>query len=249
MKKKGKTPKARATELDRIAAKLHTVLRQDTTSIIEKGKLLLRSRALLADEHGQWMPWLAENFDMSYVSALNYCKAAEYVARTRTKFTTVVNLSPSVLYQLADGDYNEQEEAAILAQAKAGKRVDQDRADAICEALIPPPMMDDDDDDDNGGDDDTAPPPAAEDPDIAAILDGLPPAVPPPAPLAAPPDYALRAFDEALTALKELVTKPAAQFASTSHPAGYLEQVEGFIRAVADRVREGAPQEEAANGQ
>lgn len=234
MKTKGKKPKARVSELDRIAAKLHTVLQRDTASIIEKGKLLLRSRELLADEHGQWKPWLAEHFDMSYRSAVNYCNAAEYVARTKS--ATVAHLAPTVLYQLAEGAYDEEEEAAILAQAKAGKRVDLDRANAICQALVPPPEPDDGDD--ATGDDDTAPPAAAEDPDITAILDGPPPAVPPPAPIAAPPDYALRTFDEALTALKALVTKPAAQFASTIHPAGDLEHVERFIRTVADRVRE-----------
>ena len=58
--KKTKVPQRR-TELDRITAQLHTILRRDTTSIVEKGKLLLRSRELLADEHGEWMPWLEEN--------------------------------------------------------------------------------------------------------------------------------------------------------------------------------------------
>src|SRR5262249_4694943 len=135
--KKTKAPQQRRTELERIATKLRTMLRRDTASIIEKGKLLLRSRALLADEHGQWMPWLAENFDMGYVTANSYCKAAEYVAR-KSKSTTVVNftnIAAMVLYRLAAGGYSEQVEAEILAQAKAGKRIDEDRALAICEAL------------------------------------------------------------------------------------------------------------------
>jgi Protein of unknown function (DUF3102) len=80
MKKKKTKARQRVSELDQIAAQLHTMLRRDTASVIEKGKLLLRSRELLADEHGQWMPWLEENFDMSYRSAINYCKAARYVA-------------------------------------------------------------------------------------------------------------------------------------------------------------------------
>jgi len=238
--KKTKVPQRR-TELDRITAQLHTILRRDTTSIVEKGKLLLRSRELLADEHGQWMPWLTENFDMSYRSAINYCNAAEYVAR-KSKSATVANfanIAPTVLYRLAEGGYTEQEEAEILAQAKAGKRIDQDGARAICEKLAPPDDDDADDGDDqddgqddgddggdDGGNDD------AEDAESKAILGGPPPA-PPPAPNLAPPDFALRDFDQAIAALKRLMTKPCAQFASTSHSAEDLENVVDFLRAVA----------------
>jgi hypothetical protein len=129
---------------------------------------------LLADEHGQWMPWLEENFDLSYRTAMNYCHAAEYVARN--KLATVANfanVSPSVLYYLADGDrYNEQEEAAILAQAKAGRRIDQDRAADICAALELP---EDEASDTPKSDDDTEPPPRpCSDEDIKRILDGPP---------------------------------------------------------------------------
>jgi hypothetical protein len=237
--KKSKAPQRR-TELDRIAAKLRTMLRRDTTSAIEKGKLLLRSRELLADEHGEWMPWLAENFDMSYRSAMNYCHAAEYVAR-KSEFATIANfanVAPTVLYRLADGGYTEQEEAEILAQAKAGKRVDQDRAWAICEKLAPPDDDDTDDADDDqedGGEDDAekAPP----DPEIEAILAaGTDPAVPPPAPIPPPINFALRDFDDAVGTLKRLMTKSAAQFGDTAHTVEDLKKVRDFIRAVADEL-------------
>jgi hypothetical protein len=95
MKKAKKAPRRKITELERIAAQLRTMLRRDTTSVIEKGKLLLRSRELLADEHGQWMPWLAENFDLSYRTALRYVSAAEYVAKSDT-VADFANLSPTV---------------------------------------------------------------------------------------------------------------------------------------------------------
>ena len=97
---------------------------------------------------------------------------------------------------------------------------------------------------------------AAEDPESTAILDGPPPDVPPPAPIAPPPDFALQAFDEAVTALKQLLTRPAAQFASTVHSADDLEKIESFIRAiraVAGRLgqrcrRSALPQGAARNG-
>jgi hypothetical protein len=229
--KKAKKPKApqRHTELDRIAGQLRTMLRRDTISIIEKGRLLLRSRELLADEHGQWMPWLAENFDMSYRTAMHYCSAAEYVARKSISATVAnfANLAPTVLYALAEGGYPEQMEAEILAQAKAGKRIDQDAAWAICDALAPADDDGQDDSDDSEDSDD-----AVEDAEAKAILDGPPPAVPPPAPNLAPPDFALRDFDQAITALKRLMTKPSAQFTGTIHSAADLEGVESFIRAV-----------------
>src|SRR5262245_53161780 len=148
--KKTKAPQRR-TELNRIVTQLRTMLRRDTISVIEKGKLLLRSRELLASEHGEWQEWLAKNFDLTYRTAVNYTNAAEYVAR-KGKGETVshfANLSPTVLYRLANRDYAEQGEAEILAQAKAGKRIDQERAWAICAALAPP----DDDDADDGADD------------------------------------------------------------------------------------------------
>jgi hypothetical protein len=188
-------------------------------------------------EHGEWQPWLAENFDLSYDTALNYYRAAEYVER-KTKSRTVrlfnfENLAPTVLYRLAAGRYDEREEAAILAEAKAGERVDQARAWDICEELAPPEPDDDGEDAEGGGED------AAENPEAAAILDGPPPA-PPPAPNAAPPDFALRAFDNAINALKPLVTKLLAQFAGTTHSADDLEKIESFIGAVA-KARRKAP--------
>jgi hypothetical protein len=232
--KKTKAP-LRRTELDRIVVKLRPILHRQTTDVILAGQLLLESRELLADEHGQWMPWLAENFDLSYRTAVNYMSAAKYAARQNCNVVSHLrNVAPTVLYGLAQGDYTEQEEAEILAQAKAGMRIDQDRAWEIRKALAPPDDDDADDDDDqdhdgkDGGRDG-----AEEDAEIGAILEGPPPAVPPPAPNLAPPDFALRDFEQAIGALKRLRTKPPRQFASTMHSAEDLEGVECFIRAVA----------------
>jgi hypothetical protein len=256
MKKAKKTKRPiRKTALDRIVARLRAALRRETKNVIEIGKLLIESREHL--EHGEWQPWLAENFDLSLRTAQNYFAAAEYVARVKSKSATVAdfnNLSPTVLYWLAAGQmYNEQEEAAILAAAKSGKRVDQDAAEAICEALAP---ADDDDaeDADDGGEDsagdsgEDSSEDAAEDPEIAAMLDGPPPAVLPPAPIPPPPDFALRDFDDALSTLKRLMTKPSAQFASTIHNADDLEKIEDFIRAVTKARRNSHDRTERRDG-
>jgi hypothetical protein len=237
MKKGTKAPQRR-TELDRIVTQLQAILRRDTTSIIEKGKLLLRSRELLADEHGQWMPWLVENFDMSYRSAINYCNATKYVTRERESATVanLANIAPTVLYRLAEGGYTEQEEAGILAQAKSGKRIDQAAASAICDALVPP---DPEEPDPPAAADDDKAAEAVDDAEVNAIIDGPPPAVPPPAP-SITPNFALQDFDQAISALKRLMTKSSAQFISSIHSGNDLENVESFIHAVADRVREAA---------
>src|SRR5262245_27400621 len=162
--------KAPQRELDQIAAKLRSALQRQTKNIIEIGDLLIKSREHL--DHGEWQRWLAENFDLSYRSALRYEATAKYVARKSDTVSDFTNVAPTVLYRLADGGYTEQEEAEILGQAKIGHRIDQDQAWQICEALA----LDDDDDDD--GDSDTAEPVVAEDPDVAAILDGPPPMPP-----------------------------------------------------------------------
>jgi hypothetical protein len=234
--KKTKAPR-RKTALDRATARLRTALRRETKNIIEIGKILIEIRDKHLD-HGEWQPWLAENFDLTYRSAINYVNAAEYVARKgKSETISPENLSPSVLYWLAAGHYDEKEEAAILAATRE-KRVDEDAADAICEALCDDAPGIDDAADDRGDD------AAAEDPEITKIIDGgASPDVPPPAPNQAPPDFALRDFDQAISTLKRLMTKPSAQFASTIHSADDLENVEGFIRVVRakERERTGAP--------
>jgi hypothetical protein len=227
-----KAKKTKATALDRITARLRTALKRETANVIEIGNLLIESRKHL--QHGDWQAWLAENFDLSYRTALRYVSAAEYVAR-KGKSDTVshfANLSPTVLYRLAEGRFDESAEAAILAASRE-RRVDEDAAWEICEKLASPDddSGDAEDQDDDGGDDD-AEPAAAEDSDIAAVLDGPPPAVPPPAPIPPPTDFAVRDFDQAIGTLKRLMTKSPVQFDGTTHTVEDLEMVDSFIRAV-----------------
>src|SRR5262249_44410719 len=114
---------------------------------------------------------------------------------------------------------------------------DEDAMWAISEKLAPPEDdADDAGDQEDGGDDSGED--AAEDPEISAILDGPPPAVPPTAEPPRPTGFALRDFDQAIGALKRLMTKPPAQFASTIHPVHELESVESFIHAVTKARRE-----------
>ena len=221
----------RETELDRLVAKLRTALRHETTNIIEIGKLLIEIRKHV--HHGEWQDWLAKNFDLSYRSARNYISAAEYV---ESKSATVAlldfeNLSPTVLYWLAAGcNYNEQEEAAILAATCKG-RVDFDAVRAICEklALAKEDGQEEYGEEEYGGE--LTSPEGLKDPEIVAILDGPSPAVPE---TAAPPrtNFALQDFDNAISMLKRVMTKSPTQFAQTSYSTDDLELVAFFIHAV-----------------
>ena len=228
--KKTKVP-AQKTALDRITAQLRTVLRRETTNIILIGNLLIEARKHL--DHGEWQPYLAENFDLSIRTAQNYFAAAEYVARKKQigNVADFANLSASVLYHLAAGHFDERVEAAILAEARE-RRVDEDAAWAIDEKLAPPDDDDTDDADDQEDGEDRHDSGDEKDAESEAILDGPPPAVPPPAPNPPPTDFALRDFDQAISALKRLMTKPSTQFARTIHSADDLEGVESFIHTV-----------------
>ena len=213
-------------------------MRRETTDVVLAGKLLIESRKHL--KHGEWQPWLAENFDLSYRTAVNYCDAAEY-AEQKCNVADFANLAPTVLYALAAGHYNAEEEAAVLAATRKG-RVDQTRALAICDELVPPQEAEDDGkgdgseenaeenaEDDGKGDE------AEEDAEIEAILDGPPPAVPPPTPTL-PPNFMLRKFDQAIAVLQRLMTKSSALYVNSIHSSNDLENVENFIHAVADQV-------------
>jgi hypothetical protein len=169
---------------------------------------------------------------LSARTARRYTAAAEYVAGKMDTVSNFGNLAPTVLYGLAAGHYGEQEEAAILVATNKG-RVDQELAWAIREKFAPADDNDaaedgDDSDDQEGGG-------GEEDAESEKILDGPPPDVPPPAPIPPPPDFALRDFDEAIGALKRLMTKPSVQFTCTIHSADELESVGDFIRAVANK--------------
>jgi hypothetical protein len=153
------------------------------------------------------------------------------------------NLAPGILYSLANGFYDDKEEAAILAATREG-RVDDDRATVICEALEPPAPPDSDggDGNDGGGDDDAedgggkAEDAPAEDAETKQILDGPPPAMPP-APDPTPTNYALQSFDDAVSQLKRLSTKPLPTFADTKHSADDLEGVERLLGSVITHKR------------
>jgi hypothetical protein len=230
--KETETPK-RKTALDRLTGRLRDALRRESESVVEIGNILIECRKHVP--HGEWLAWLAENFRLSYRTAHRYECAAEYVAGKSDTVANFGNLSPTVLYNLAEGLYDKGEEAAILAATREG-RVDEDAMLAICEKLVLPDAGDGDDASDDGegnadGDGEGNADGDGEGPGAAAILDGLPPVLPP-APDPHPPDFAVRDFDRAIATLNRVRTKMLAQFANTSHSVDVLKGVADFIHAV-----------------
>jgi hypothetical protein len=63
-----KTP---ARTLKTIVGEIRGTLRNDVASIIKRGQLLLEAKEQV--EHGKWLPWLEENFDMAERSARGRC--------------------------------------------------------------------------------------------------------------------------------------------------------------------------------
>ena len=61
-------------DLKVITKELHAALKREAADIVAIGDLLIEAHAQL--EHGEWLPWLAENFGSSVSTADNYMAAA-----------------------------------------------------------------------------------------------------------------------------------------------------------------------------
>jgi hypothetical protein len=267
-------------DLKAIATDLQTAMRRESTSIIDIGRLLTEANQQL--DHGQWLPWLKENFAGCASTAHNYMAAAALAV----KFPTVGNLKlrPSALYWLAryvsNGKPLCREGGSIatvtssdafdaIAREAEPHGVGEERAIEIVLALLDAPevtLTDDDDDEDDtddssdeyededGGDDDDdvneeadqddedeEPAPDDNDDDEDTAEDDefdpdSPPPELPPAPPPAPPKSNLEAFDQAVTALKRLQTKPATTLVDTTLSAEDLRVIAEFLLFLAAKI-------------
>jgi hypothetical protein len=126
MSKKTKVP---ARRLATLKAVLGAILRRRTTDVISGGNVLIEIRHSPEIEHGQWLPYLSDNFDLSERTAQNWMSAAEYVASKSATVADLIkkNAAPGVLYKLAAGEYDAAVERRILKTACI-RRVDLDSA-------------------------------------------------------------------------------------------------------------------------
>lgn len=216
-------------DLKLITDDLHSELAREATSIIAIGALLIEARGQL--DHGEWLPWLEENFSESTSTAENYMAAAHFVA----KFPTVTNLKlrPTALYRLGraldnpDDLFSDRKTIKAILKAAETEWVSVYRALTIADALRPP---------------EPEPFPAAEETDadylqddIEEILEGPPPELPP-APEATVHDVILPSFDQAVRTLAQLQTKPLVSFVATTHDPDRIRDVISFLQEVADAI-------------
>jgi hypothetical protein len=219
-------------DLKVIIPELHAALRRESADVIAVGRLLTEARDQL--DHGEWLPWLEENFSMMSVrSAENYMDAARFA----DKFASVANLKlrPTALYLLGhdlacpSGLYDHKAISAILKAAKT-EWISAERAYGIAMSLVKP-----------------KPPKTIEEieaemaaktasqKEIDDILDGPPPELPP-APEATVHEVILPSFDQAIRNLKNLKTKPLDKFLKTERSAYDIHAIGDFLNDVADAI-------------
>jgi hypothetical protein len=129
MKKK---KKAAARELATIAAEIRETYRNDTGNVIKRGNLLLEAKAQV--KHGEWLPWLDENFSMDERTAQRAMAAAKFAAKYDG--VSYLNLSVEALYELSAGDYSAKVVKAVIKEAKT-KPVSAQRVWDIEESFTP----------------------------------------------------------------------------------------------------------------
>jgi Protein of unknown function (DUF3102) len=255
-------------ELSTIANEIHVELKQDTAGIIKIGGLLAEAKKQI--KHGEWLPWIEENFSMSQATAQRYLQVHKFLkTRTVRDLEAAKNLSTSALYNLAatkphDDVYTQEAIQAIFNEAAEGKRVGAHRAQQIAweeeDKAAAAAIAIEHDVEAEGG----CPCPncscrtevdadiEAEEAEAAAeqaeaeaeaILDGSPPDVPPPSPEPStlPRDqFLLSSFAQGVKLLGNAMTNPASKFATGDVSAAHLESIADFLRQVAASINKAA---------
>jgi hypothetical protein len=234
-----------ARDIKVIEGELQIALKRETADVIAIGDLLIEAQDAL--EHGQWLPWLKENFGSSVSTAQNYMSAARFALKYVT--VTHLKLQPTALYLLGKNmdEYSDEIIEAVLKAAE-NERVDDERVQAIAMSFKREEWLRATEERLRVGDErlDFAKKRLKEQLEEQArataeaddILDGpppeLPPAEPPPSPGAADANFALTSFDEAVGTLLRLRTKALSNFNVSKHSLAELEAVIEFLQAVYD---------------
>ena len=230
--------KKQMRDIELITTELQAALKREATDVIAIGDLLIEAKEQLLD-HGEWLPWLKENFASSKSTAENYMNAARFA----TKFPAVGNLKlrPSALYRLGQalndptGLYDRKAIKAILKAAET-RWINVDEAEAIAKSLQPEPFVE-------AIEAVKAEMAAAEKAEIDEIFDS-PPELPP-ATENTVHDVILPPFDQAVGVLTHLQTKPLTSFVATTHGLNKIRAVSVFLQEVADAIK----QQKAASDQ
>jgi hypothetical protein len=230
--------RAKRRDLAVIAAELQVAQKRESADVIAIGALLLEAQRQVG--YGEWLGWLKENFGSTSRTAENYMAAARFAARFET--VSSLKLRPTGLYRLGraleDDPYSLYGPKAIKAILKAAETewINADRAEAIAVSLQPPPSPTKTEEAEAAREEAEK----TEQKEIDAILDGVPPELPP-APEVTAPNVTLPPFDQAVGTLAQLQTKPLANFGATTHEPDQIRAVSEFLRAVADAIEKPQP--------
>ena len=89
------------------------------TTVVQIGRRLDAVKGRVG--HGNWLPWLRENFDWSGETAANYIAA--FRLSKSPKFLSLKNLPLEMIYLLGRRGVAEEARAAVAAQVEAGEKV------------------------------------------------------------------------------------------------------------------------------
>jgi hypothetical protein len=220
-------------DIELIVTELQAALKRETADIIIIGGLLIEAQEQL--DHGEWLPWLKENFGSTPRTAQNYMKAAKFAAKN--EIVSHLKLRPSCIYRISGDDpYGLYGRKAVKAIFKAAETewINGDRAEEIAVSLRPPrPTLTEAALEEIEAAREEAEKTAQE--EIDGILGGPPPELPP-APEVTVHDVTLPPFDQAVKMLAQLQTKPLASFATTTHEPDRIRAVSSFLQEVADAI-------------
>lgn len=231
-----KKPTKAMRSLSSIIGEIRKTFSNDIANIIKRGELLIEAKEMLG-QHGEWLPRLEQNFEMSPRTAQRAMAVAEFAKNVSL---TDLRLTRSALYELSSGDWPENVVRAALKEAES-KLVNDFRLDDINVELNPGPEPVEETEPFNGqkpsewlqAEHEAWQQQKAE---AEAILDGPAPELPPPPEILPPVDYQLERFNNVIKTLGELQTKSLTRFASTTHSTDDLEKAADFLCAVAELI-------------
>jgi Protein of unknown function (DUF3102) len=215
MTKNSRTKKNNRT-LAAIADDLRICFKREVADVVEIGGLPTEAKTLVT--HGEWLPWLAEEFSLSERSAQRFMRAH---ALAKTTPVSDLKLMVSALFVL--GELEPPEINAVLREAKARWISGSEARKIVSDYRYSMSGL-------SGSDEE---PPGAEPPDEGSESSDEPPLPPPTPPTPSPRDLHFRdQFAAAVRSLMALTTKPSAKFAGAVS-ADDLETVANFLKQVA----------------
>jgi hypothetical protein len=232
-----KTTRVMARDLSAIEFELHRAMKFQAANNVVIGGLLREAKKAL--KHGEWGVWLLDHFALSERTAQHYMAASEFAAKYANFADFKLRLTG--IYELTKHD---QKTVAAVLEVSKTKWLAREGVDTVAEEFLQSenarleaeerkaqkaaeePMNTITAEQDGAL--------AGEGQESGTIFDALPELPPTAAPAPIPFDELLTSrFSQAVTMLKGMLTKPAANFANVDYSAANLELVANFLNQIA----------------